>query len=177
MIGSLPLEAVDPALKEALEAEIRDRGGGPERLVSLLHLVQETLGYVPAEVQDLLADQLGLSAVQVEGVVSYFPFFSTVPKGRHHLRVCGGTTCFVHHAAGLWDLLRFLLRVDERGVSPDGIFSLERVRCLGACALAPAILVDGEVYGRITPGTLREMIEDLRVEGSGLLRLPERSRE
>jgi NADH-quinone oxidoreductase subunit E/NADP-reducing hydrogenase subunit HndA len=179
MIGSLPLETLDPALRAALEAEIREGGGGPERLVSLLHLVQETLGHVPEDVQELLADRLGLSPVQVGGVVSYFPYFSSLPRGRFHLRVCSGTTCFVRSSGPLLELLRFLLRPDGRGLSADGLFSLERVRCLGACALAPALMVNGRVHGRLTGEGLRGLIEGVRAEAgdTGLLRLPEGPRE
>jgi NADH:ubiquinone oxidoreductase subunit E len=134
---------------------------------------------VPAEVQELLADRLGLSPVQVEGVVSFFPFFRPLPRGPIHLRLCRGTGCFVRGAGGLEGLLRFLLRLDGKGRSADGLFTVERVRCLGACALAPALTVNGEVHGHLTPGGLRELVETLRAEAgqAGLRRLPEGPRE
>ncbi len=138
--------------------------GRPSELIQALHRVQEELGYIPKEAQRAVAAALGVPLSQVHGVVTFYHFFRTEPVGRHTIRLCLGTACYVRGAARVLQALREELGVDLGGTSADGLFTLEGVRCLGACGLAPVMMVDGEVYGRLTPGRAREILSRYRDE-------------
>lgn len=136
--------------------------GRPSELIQALHRVQEELGYIPKEAQRAVAAALGVPFSQVHGVVNFYHFFRTEPVGRHTIRLCLGTACYVRGAARVLQALREELGVDLGGTSADGLFTLEGVRCLGACGLAPVMMVDGEVYGRLTPKRAREILSRYR---------------
>jgi len=138
--------------------------GRPSELIQALHRVQEELGYIPKEAQRAVAAALGVPLSQVHGVVTFYHFFRTEPVGRHTIRLCLGTACYVRGAARVLQALQEELGVDLGGTSADGLFTLEGVRCLGACGLAPVMMVDGEVYGRLTPGRAREILSRYRDE-------------
>jgi len=138
--------------------------GRPSELIQALHRVQEELGYIPKEAQRAVAAALGVPLSQVRGVVTFYHFFRTEPVGRHTIRLCLGTACYVRGAARVLQALREELGVDLGGTSADGLFTLEGVRCLGACGLAPVMMVDGEVYGRLTPRRAREILSRYRGE-------------
>ena len=138
--------------------------GRPSELIQALHRVQEELGYIPKEAQRAVAAALGVPLSQVHGVVTFYHFFRTEPVGRHTIRLCLGTACYVRGAARVLQALREELGVDLGGTSADGLFTLEGVRCLGACGLAPVMMVDGEVYGRLTPGRARKILSRYRGE-------------
>jgi len=138
--------------------------GRPSELIQALHRVQEELGYIPKEAQRAVAAALGVPLSQVHGVVTFYHFFRTEPVGRHTIRLCLGTACYVRGAARVLQALREELGVDLGGTSADGLFTLEGVRCLGACGLAPVMMVDGEVYGRLTPRRAREILSRYRDE-------------
>lgn len=141
------------------------RPGGQERLIPLLHAVQEEIGYLPMDVLEEIAGQLDLTPVQVHGVVSFYHLFTTVPRGRYQLKVCTGTACFVRRSQRLIETIRDVLGLEVGGVTDDLMFSLEEVRCLGACGLAPALMVNGEVHGNMTPTATRSLLRSLRREG------------
>ncbi|MCD6128300.1 NADH-quinone oxidoreductase subunit NuoE [Candidatus Bipolaricaulota bacterium] len=138
--------------------------GRPSELIQALHRVQEELGYIPEEAQRTVAAALRVPLSQVHGVVTFYHFFRTEPVGRHIIRLCLGTACYVRGAARVLQALREELGVDLGGTSADGLFTLEGVRCLGACGLAPVMMVDGEVYGRLTPRRAREILSRYRDE-------------
>jgi len=141
---------------------VADHSGGRERLIPLLHRVQEFLGYLPFPIQEYVASRLGLSPVEVFSVVSFYHFFTTTPRGRYQLKVCTGTACFVNNAQAICDVIRDLTGLDAGDVTGDRIFSLEHVRCIGACGLAPALMVNDEVHGHLTPMTTRKLIRKLK---------------
>lgn len=158
--GPVEIEAV-----RVMEAFLADHPGGTERLIPLLHRLQEEIGYLPITVQERVAGRLGLSPIQVFSVVSFYHFFTLTPRGRFPLKVCMGTACFVRHASGLLETLEDLLGIKVGGCTPDGLFSLEQVRCLGACGLAPAMMVGNEVHGNLDPKQVRRLVTRLRAEG------------
>jgi NADH-quinone oxidoreductase subunit E/NADP-reducing hydrogenase subunit HndA len=129
--------------------------------------VQETVGYLPFAVQEYIAEKLGLSPIQVYGVVSFYHFFTTTPRGKHELKVCMGTACFVRHAMRLLEALKQALGVEIGEVTEDRLFSLEQVRCLGACGLAPAMMHNKETLGTMTPEDLRKLVGILRAGAAG----------
>ncbi len=136
--------------------------GRPAELIQALHRVQEVLGYIPPQAQREVARLLNVPLSQVHGVITFYHFFRTQPVGKHLIRLCLGTACHVRGAGEVLAALQEELGVGLGGTSPDGLFTLEGVRCLGACGLAPVMMVDGEVYGRLTPRRAREIVRRYR---------------
>ncbi|UCF09835.1 MAG: NAD(P)H-dependent oxidoreductase subunit E, partial [Candidatus Bipolaricaulota bacterium] len=128
----------------------------------VLQKAQEMLGFLPASVQDYIALGLGLPAADVFGVVSFYSFFTMTPRGKHVIRVCLGTACFVKGAAKIQDKLTDHLHVPVGGTTEDREFSLEAVRCVGACGLAPVVVVDEVTHGQVDPAEIVEIVESYR---------------
>jgi NADH:ubiquinone oxidoreductase subunit E len=157
-----PAEPVEVEIRTKIDDFLEQNPGGQERLIPLLHAVQRRLGHLPFEVQEYVAEKLDLSPVQVHGVVSFYHLFTTTPRARHQFKVCLGTACFVRHAQRLLDALTGACEVEAGGISEDGLFNLDRVRCIGACGVAPAVMVDDDVHGNITAAEAREIVRWLR---------------
>ena len=128
-------------------------------LIKVLYEAQSIFGYLPKEVVLFIADKLGVPASKIYGVISFYSYFTTEPKGRCEIKVCMGTACFVCGAEKVARELESVLRVNMGQTTPDFNFSLESVRCVGACGLAPAVVVDGEVHARMTPSDVKGIIE------------------
>ena len=143
----------------SIAERIEAYAGHPEELIQALQLVQEELGYVPEEMQERIADALGLSVGRVHGVVTFYHLFRTSPAGRHTIRLCLGTACHVLGADRILSTLEDHLSVPVGGTSEDGLFSLEVVRCLGTCSLAPVMMVDDDVHGRLTPQRTLDVLQ------------------
>jgi NADH:ubiquinone oxidoreductase subunit E len=131
-------------------------------LIPVLKEVQDICGYLPKKVQHRIAQGLQLPASQVYGVVSFYAFFTTTPRGKYVIRVCLGTACYVRGSKQILDNLQRELHVQVGGITQDRKFSLEAVRCLGACGLAPVIVVGNDTYGMITPGKSIEIVSSYR---------------
>jgi len=131
-------------------------------LIPVLKEVQDICGYLPKKVQHRIAQGLQLPASQVYGVVSFYAFFTTIPRGKHIIRVCLGTACYVRGSKQILDNLQRELHVEVGGITQDRKFSLEAVRCLGACGLAPVMVVGSETYGMISPGKATEIVSSYR---------------
>jgi NADH:ubiquinone oxidoreductase subunit E len=131
-------------------------------LIQVLHVAQQIYGYLPMHVQRIIADGLDLSLSEVSGVVSFYSFFSTMPKGEHIIRVCLGTACYVRGGKNLVDSLANMLEVDIGGTTDDKLFSLEVARCIGACGLAPAMMIDDKVYKQVSPAKLGSILASYR---------------
>ena len=137
----------------------RKYGNDPGELINILHGVQDTLGYLPKEVQELIALELGISAARVYGVVSFYSFFTMKPKGKYPISVCMGTACYVKGAGDVLERIQKRLGIEPGGTTPDGRFSLEATRCIGACGLAPVMTINDEVYGRLVPEDIDGILE------------------
>lgn len=124
---------------------IKDKKGA---LISVLHKAQEIFGYLPEEVQSFVAEQLGLSLAKVYGVVSFYSFFTMTPKGKHPVAVCMGTACYVRGADKVLKDFENELGIKAGETTQDGLFSIDALRCVGACGLAPVVLIGEDVYGR-----------------------------
>lgn len=122
----------------------------PGALMPVLQKAQEIYGYLPIEVQTIVADMLGLSLSEVYGVVTFYSQFSLNPKGDHRISICLGTACYVKGADKILEALEEKLEIKVGECTPDGVFSLDSCRCVGACGLAPVMMVDDDVYGRMT---------------------------
>ena len=120
-------------------------------VINVLHKVQGEFGYLSAEVQELVAKELNIPVARVYGIVSFYSFFTMTPKGRYPISVCLGTACYVRGAEKVIDELKRQLAIQVGGTTPDGKFSLNCLRCVGACGLAPVMMIGDKVYGRVTP--------------------------
>ena len=135
-------------------------GNKPGEVINVLHKVQGEFGYLPAEVQELVAKELGIPVSRVYGIVSFYSFFTMTPKGEHPISVCLGTACYVRGAEKVLDELKRQLGIGVGEVTPDGKFSLNCLRCVGACGLAPVIEVGEKVYGRLTPDRVKDVLAE-----------------
>jgi NADH:ubiquinone oxidoreductase subunit E len=131
-------------------------------LIQVLHQSQELYGYLPLELQSFIADGMGLSLSEVSGVVTFYSFFSTKPRGKHTIRICMGTACYVRGGKKLVDTLQEMLNLKIGDTTEDGMFTFEVARCIGACGLAPAIMVDDTVYKQVNPNKLKAILADYR---------------
>ncbi len=149
-------------LKEtsAVEAIVSRHRLKPGALITVLEEIQETLGYIPKEAQKIVARGLSLPLGEVHGVVTFYSFFSTVPRGRHTARCCLGTACYVRGGKKNLEKLQAMLHTNPGDTTADRRFSLETVRCLGACGLAPVIMVDDDTYRQVKPSRIAEILAD-----------------
>lgn len=126
----------------------------PGSLIQILHLAQEVCGHLPLEVQTFIADSLNLPLSEVSGVVTFYSFFSTQPRGLHTIRVCMGTACYVRGGKKIVEALKDRLGIEIGETTPDGKFTFEVARCIGACGLAPAVMIDDVVYKQVNVNKL-----------------------
>ena len=131
----------------------------PGELISILHKTQGEFGYLPEDVQREVALNLNMSVAQVYGVVTFYSFFTMKPKGKYAISVCLGTACYVRGADKIVDEFKDQLKIKVGGVTPDGKFSLDCLRCVGACGLAPVILIGEKAYGRVEVSQIKEILE------------------
>jgi NADP-reducing hydrogenase subunit HndA len=129
-------------------------------LINVLHKAQHIFGYLPAEVQEVIAKELKTSAAHVYGVVTFYSFFTMTPKGEHPISICMGTACYVRGAEKVLDEFKRILKVKVGETTPDGKFSLSCLRCVGACGLAPVVMVGEKVFGRVSPDGVKDIIEE-----------------
>lgn len=139
-------KAQEVELKEYIDVEKSQPGA----LMPVLQKAQEIYGYLPIEVQSMVAEGLGLSLSEVYGVATFYSQFSLNPKGEHRISICLGTACYVKGADKILEALEQKLGIKCGECTPDGVFSLDSCRCVGACGLAPVMMVDDDVYGRMT---------------------------
>lgn len=131
-------------------------------VINVLHQVQGKFGYLPAEVQELVADELHMPVSKVYGIVSFYSFFTMTPKGDHPINVCLGTACYVRGAEKVLEAFKRQLGIEVGQCTPDGKFSLNCLRCVGACGLAPVAMIGEKVYGRLTPDKVPGIIAEYK---------------
>jgi NADP-reducing hydrogenase subunit HndA len=134
-------------------------GNEAGELINVLHQTQQLLGYLPAEVQEVIAHALNVSTAHVYGVVTFYSYFTMVPKGRFPISICTGTACYVRGAEKVLDEFKRQLNLKVGETTEDGKFSLSCLRCVGACGLAPVVLVGEKVYGRVSPDGVKAILE------------------
>ena len=130
----------------------------PGNLIMVLHKVQEEFHYISREAADKVAEMLDVPLASIWGVVSFYHFFKLTKPGKHNIQVCMGTACYLKGGQGVLEELSSQLKIPAGAVTEDGIFSLEGVRCLGCCGLAPVIVVDEDVYGRLVPADIKGIL-------------------
>lgn len=132
---------------QVIDEIVKRHTGRPGPIKLMLHDVQHELGYIPFEAMEKIVVASGTSVAEVYGVVTFYAQFTTQPKGKHVINVCLGTACYVKGAQQIIDDLLAMTKAPVNGTSPDGLFSLDATRCVGACGLAPVVIIDGEVFG------------------------------
>ena len=147
--ATLPFNGT-PEQEKALKAIIEAEKGQKGALIPVLQKAQEIYGYLPIEVQRMVADGLSVPLQEVYGVATFYSFFSLQPKGKYKISVCLGTACYVKGSGDIHQRLLERLGIEDGGCTPDGKFSVEACRCIGACGLAPVLTVNEDVYGRLT---------------------------
>lgn len=150
--------AVDASVLAQVDAVIERYRGKEGALIPVLHETQEIVGYLPRCVQSRIARALGIPESQVYGVVTFYSFFTMKPTGRHKIGVCLGTACYVKGGAAVLQAVKQASGADVDDVSSDGRFGVEVTRCVGACGLAPVLSVDGDIYSRVSPDSVPEIL-------------------
>lgn len=131
-------------------------------LINVLHKVQGKLGYLPAEVQEVIAKELNSSVARVYGVVTFYSYFTMIPQGEFPISICMGTACYVRGAEQVLAEFKRQLKVEVGESTSDGKFSINCLRCVGACGLAPVVTVGEKVFGRVAPSQVKEIIAEYR---------------
>ncbi|MBV7272673.1 complex I 24 kDa subunit family protein [Clostridium thailandense] len=129
-------------------------------LINVLHEAQDLFGYLPEELQLFISRKLGLTAAKVFGVATFYSFFTMEPRGKHVISVCMGTACFVKGAEKVLNEFKAQLNIKDNNTSEDGLFTIDTLRCVGACGLAPVVTVDGKVYGRVKVEDVEGIIKE-----------------
>ncbi len=148
-----------PSMIEEIDRVIKTYKHKPGSSIPVLQRCQQIVGYLPPEIQKRVAKGLNLSPAQVHSIVSFYSFFTMTPRGDHNVRVCLGTACYVKRVEESLNKLKDELKIDVGGVTEDKKFSIEVVRCLGACGLAPVMVIDEETYGAVTPKKVTKILE------------------
>lgn len=132
----------------------------PEHLLAMMQDIQKHYNYLPRLAISMISQHVGLPVSHVYAMASFYKAFSLTPKGRFVIRVCDGTACHIKNSESLLDQLRMQLQVGVGETTADGQYSVETVNCLGACALAPVMVVNGRVYGKVSPGDVERIIKE-----------------
>ena len=147
--------AQEAELLKVIAEKKDDRGA----LMPILQKAQDIYGYLPIEVQTIISNEMNIPLEKIYGVVTFYSQFSLNPKGKYQISVCLGTACYVKGSGDIYNKLREKLGIEGGGCTPDGKFSLEACRCIGACGLAPVITVNDEVYGRLTVDDVDDILK------------------
>ena len=144
-----------------VDVRMRRLGYRPDGLIEVLHTTQEVFGYLEDEALSYVGESLGVPPSKVYGVATFYSHFTLKPQGLHTCIVCTGTACYINGASALLAAIGKELGIQPGGTTPDGRVSVLKARCLGACSMAPAVVVDGEVHGHAVPAELLEVLEKL----------------
>ena len=151
-----------PEQEAALAKVIEEHKSGPGCLMRVMQEAQAIYGYLPKEAQVMIAEGLGVSLSEVYGVATFYTQFSLSPKGRHRISLCLGTACYVKGADKILEALEEKLGIKCGECTPDGLFSLDSCRCVGACGLAPVMMIDEDVHGKLTVDQLDGILDSYR---------------
>lgn len=154
-------QCIKEKLKKETNEIIKKYPKQKDSLIGILNEVQEKYGYIPKECQIEISMALDLSMAEIYGVITFYSRFTLEPKGKYTVSVCMGTACFVKGAQEIVDRLKDKLKIEGGQTTPDGKFSIDEVRCVGACGLAPVFMVNEEVYGNATVKQLDEVVDNL----------------
>jgi NADP-reducing hydrogenase subunit HndA len=145
---------------QELKDVCRSFNNDKRELINVLHKAQGIFGYLPAELQEVIAKELNVSVAHVYGVVTFYSFFTMIPKGQHPISICLGTACYVRGAEKVLEEFKRVLNIQVGETTADGKFSLSCLRCVGACGLAPVVQVGEKVFGRVSPEGVKDIIAE-----------------
>lgn len=148
--------------EERLRRVIEQHKDQPGAMMPVLQAAQEIFGYLPEEVQIIVAEGLDVPLTQVYGVASFYSQFHLNPKGKYQVSICLGTACYVKGAAAILGAVEEKLHIKPGGITEDGLFSLDACRCIGACGLAPVMMINDDVYGRLTSDQVGAILDRYR---------------
>lgn len=151
----------EKALRNKLR-ELKSKGGA---LMPSLQFAQDLYGYLPYEVQLIIAEELGVSLSEVYGVATFYSQFSLYPKGKYQIGICLGTACYVNGSQEIYDKLRNILGIESGECTMDRMFSLDATRCVGCCGMAPVMTINDDVYGKVKPEDVESIIAKYRERG------------
>jgi len=134
-------------------------------LIMILSDIQKEFGYVPLEVQEVVSKKTGISVAEIYGVVTFYSFFSLTPKGKYVIGCCLGTACYVKGGQSIINQFEEILGIKPGETTEDGLFTIDELRCIGACAAAPAVSINGKVYARVAVTDVPGIIADYRAQG------------
>lgn len=135
-------------------------------LMLILSDIQKEYGYIPLEVQELVSEKTGIPVAEIYGVVSFYSYFSLTPKGKYVIGVCLGTACYVKGSQAVIDKFSELLNIKPGETTEDGLFTLDALRCIGACGIAPAVSINGKVYSKVSVNQVQGIIDSYRQEAN-----------
>ncbi|HPS56282.1 MAG TPA: NAD(P)H-dependent oxidoreductase subunit E [Sedimentisphaerales bacterium] len=147
---------------KAYIASVKNRGRTDSHLIAVLHKAQEIYSYLPESVMDEIAHEMKVPTAHIWGVATFYHYFKLKAPGKHIISACLGTACYVKGAAQVLDAIKNELGIEEGGITEDGLFSLQPARCLGACGLAPVVMIDDKIYGNLTGKKIVEIIKQYR---------------
>lgn len=150
-------------VKEEVDSIIDKYGTDPSSVISILQAVQKEYRYVPEDAMEYISEKLDMSSAKIYGIATFYENFSLEPKGKHVIKVCDGTACHIRKSMPILNSLRKeLLLKENKNTTDDQMFTLEVVSCIGACSLAPAVNIDGKVYGHLTPESVVELLNEIK---------------
>ncbi len=161
----MPVELKKVSKKDALKKFMDSCKSLPNpesQLIAILHKAQEINGYLNKELMDDIALEMNIPTAHIWGVATFYHYFKLVPQGKHSISVCLGTACYVKGAEEVLNTIRSELKVNFGQTTEDGLFTLQEARCLGACGLAPVIMIDDRIYGELTPKKVIEILNTYR---------------
>jgi NADH:ubiquinone oxidoreductase subunit E len=150
----------------AFIAAAKTRENPHSHLISVLHRTQELFGYLPTEMMDEIAQSMEIPTAHIWGVATFYHYFKLAPPGRYVIAVCLGTACYVKGASEILQAIQEELKIDFGQVTPDGLFSLGPARCLGACGLAPVVMIDDKIHGELTPKKIVQVLKEYRKQAT-----------
>jgi len=151
-------ECVCEQVYSKIDSIVDRKGAQTDSLIEILHAVQEEIGFLPQGVQEYIAEKLDVPAGAVEGVISFYSFFTTVPRGRHTVKACQGTACYVRGGKRVLEAVKKRCGCEVGETSDDMRYSVDVVRCVGACGLSPVVMVDDDIYERVKPTKVAEIL-------------------
>ena len=160
-ISPLPFNGT-PEQEAQLLQIIAENKQDPSMLMGVMQKAQDIYGYLPIEVQKIIADGMGVPLEKVYGVATFYAQFSLEPKGDYIISVCTGTACYVKGAQAILDKIEAILGITDGQTSADGLFTIQNARCIGCCGLAPAMTINEHVYGKVTPDQIPAILESYR---------------
>lgn len=152
---------LDKCVIAKIEEICTEHNNDPGELINILHASQHIMGYLPEEVQREIAKRLNIPVSKVYGVVTFYTYFTMNPKGKHPISVCMGTACYVRGSEKILEEFKRILGIEVGETTPDGRYSLDCLRCVGACGLAPVVMIGEKVYGKVQPVDIKKMLDEL----------------